>query len=164
MSGLPEHIEQQIADLIAGSDVYLLEISRRGQQNSTVIEIIVDSETGVDLDSLAVLSREISTLLDEHEEAIKGRYRLEVSTPGLDRPLEHEWQFRKNIGRLVKVLWENEEGVKQTELFRLKGIDGEGLVLEKTRKGKKGVKQKESGEEMILAPERIERINVEPEI
>ena len=101
MVGLPEHIEQRIAEAVGERNLYLLEILRRGRQNSTVLEVIVDAEEGVDLDALAELSRSVGGILDEEEEAIKGRYRLEVSTPGLDRPLKHDWQYRKNIGRLI---------------------------------------------------------------
>ena len=167
MAGLPVHIEKKIAEATEAESLFLLEIIRRGQQNSTVLEVIVDSEEGANLDTLAQLSRAISQVLDEDESAIKGRYRLEVSTPGLDRPLKHDWQFRKNIGRLLKITWQEGED-HRTELFRLLTMTESGLRLESVQKtkGKKQKVKKVSGstEPILLSFEQIEQATVEAEI
>ncbi len=167
MADLPEHIEQKIAEIVETEGLFLLEIIRRGQLNSTVLEIIVDSEKGANLETLAHISRTISKMLDQAREVIKGGYRLDVSTPGLDRPLKHNWQFRKNIERLLRVTWQGEEE-HRTDLFRLLSTTDSGLTLEIARKGtgKKtnGRKKIGSAEPIFLSFEQIERVTVEPEI
>lgn len=166
MAGLPEHIEERIRRFVEAADLILLEIVRRGQINSTVIEVIVDSEHGADLDTLAGLSRQIGQFLDEEEDSVKGRYRLEVSTPGLDRPLQYDWQYRKNLGRLVNVTFLDEEKGKTTLLFRLLDADGESLRLEKGAKGKSGknTKKGQPSEPVVLPLAAIKRVVVEPEL
>lgn len=167
MAALPEHITGLITSTVESYNLILLEIIRRGQTNSTVLEIIVDSEEGVHLDTLADISREIGAFLDEADDVLKGRYRLEVSTPGLDRPLEHDWQFRKNLGRLVSVTWVDQEQKKMSGLFRLLEFHPDSLNLEpvKRNKGKtKGVKKDQTQEPVTLPLEKIERVVVEPEI
>ncbi len=115
----------------------LLELKRRGERGTSVIEVIVDSESGVKLDEITELSRWTGALLDEAEESIPGRYRLEVSSAGLDRPLEHRWQYSKNIGRLLKLTYDDETGNRATGLFELVDLDGDMLILQpRNAKGK----------------------------
>lgn len=72
--------------------------------NYTTLRIYVDGkdDKGVTLDACAAVSREISAILDV-EDPIKGRYQLEVSSPGIERPLYTTAQFSRYIGRDVKV-------------------------------------------------------------
>jgi ribosome maturation factor RimP len=66
------------------------------------ITVIADGDTALDLDTLAALSRSASTLLDAMK-SIQGRYVLEVSSPGMDRPLTSEKHFRRARGRRVEL-------------------------------------------------------------
>src|SRR5438105_3921834 len=119
MGVLPADIERQVRDEVAQRGLVLLDLKQRGERGSTVIEVIVDAEErSVALDELGQLSRSISAILDAVEEQLPSRYRLEVSTAGLARPLEHPWQFRKNVGRLMKLTFRDEAGTVQTEVFR----------------------------------------------
>ena len=72
-----------------------------------VVRVTVDRDGGVRLDAVAELSRDISHGLDDAESAagefIAGEYQLEVSSPGVDRPLTEPRHWRRNVGRLVKV-------------------------------------------------------------
>jgi ribosome maturation factor RimP len=70
----------------------------RGAQS---LRIYVDREGGVGLDDLQLVSEEVAVLLDA-EDPIEGAYTLEVSSPGLDRPLRSEVDFRRCAGRLVR--------------------------------------------------------------
>src|SRR5690606_18262410 len=121
--------EEKLQDEITRRGLILLELKRRGQTNSTVIEVIVDNETGVTLDELTDLSRWISSLLDENSDSIKGRYRLEVSTAGFDRPLEHLWQYRKNKGRLLNVDFSDDGNSVQSGVFRLIDVTPDAVTL-----------------------------------
>jgi ribosome maturation factor RimP len=89
----------------AGYDLEDLSVVRMGRR--FVVRVTVDRDGGVGLDAVADLSRAISTALDDAEatsgEFIAGEYQLEVSSPGVDRPLTAPRHWRRNIGRLVTV-------------------------------------------------------------
>lgn len=89
----------------AGYDLEDLNVSRAGRRQ--VVRVVVDGDQGVNLDTVAVLSREISRALDSAEEAggalTAGEYTLEVSSPGVDRPLTQPRHWRRSVGRLVAV-------------------------------------------------------------
>jgi ribosome maturation factor RimP len=96
-------IDPVIAD--AGYDLEELAVVRMGRRY--VVQVTVDRDGGVPLDDVAELARGISTALDEAEDAsgefIAGEYQLEVSSPGVSRPLTLPRHWRRNVGRLVKV-------------------------------------------------------------
>jgi ribosome maturation factor RimP len=94
----------------AGFDLEDLTVSRAGRRH--VLRITVDTDGGVGHDELGELSRTISAGLDAVEtgrdgqhggELIAGSYTLEVSSPGVDRPLTLPRHWRRNVGRLVRV-------------------------------------------------------------
>lgn len=89
----------------AGYDLEDLSISRAGRRH--VVRVMVDADGGIDLDAVAVVSRAVSAALDAAEETggdiVAGEYQLEVSSPGVDRPLTLPRHWRRNVGRLVKV-------------------------------------------------------------
>ncbi|SDY52276.1 ribosome maturation factor RimP [Micromonospora pattaloongensis] len=80
-------------------------VSRAGRRH--VVRVIVDAEQGINLDAVADVSRAVSAALDAAEERggelLAGEYQLEVSSPGVDRPLTLPRHWRRNIGRLVRV-------------------------------------------------------------
>ena len=82
-------------------------LSGRRVGNRFLVRVVIDSDTGVDLDRVAELSRRISSGLDAAEgngaEIVPGEYDLEVGSPGVDRPLTEERHWRRNVGRLVQV-------------------------------------------------------------
>jgi ribosome maturation factor RimP len=102
--GLPS--QTQVIELLDG------EFARAGYEIEDVvidprarpprITVIADGDTALDLDTVAALSRSASTLLDEVK-SIAGQYVLEVSSPGVDRPLTSEKHFRRARGRKVEL-------------------------------------------------------------
>ncbi len=161
MSFLPEHIEQRLREEVEHRGLVLLELKRRGERGTSVIEVIVDSESGVKLDDLTELSRWTSALFDEAEEAIPGRYKLEVTSAGLDRPLEHHWQYKKNVGRLLKLTFEDESGVRTTDLFQLNDISDNALSVTPKAKRPKGPKGSEAP--LSIPFDRVVRAVIEPQ-
>lgn len=73
--------------------------SRNGPQK---VMVIVDGDNGITIDDCANISRDLSKVLDELP-LLNERYMLEVSTPGLDQPLKLKRQYKKNIGRKLRV-------------------------------------------------------------
>jgi ribosome maturation factor RimP len=64
--------------------------------------VVVDADQGMNIDDCAVLSRQLSKSLDESA-LVDDNYTLEVSTPGVEQPLQLKRQYTKNIGRRLKV-------------------------------------------------------------
>ena len=84
-----------------GAEVVDLEL--KGSLNSQILRLLVYKESGITVDLCGAISREASDLLDI-EEPISGRYRLEVTSPGLDRPLRTDRDFIRANSRLLKVV------------------------------------------------------------
>jgi ribosome maturation factor RimP len=89
----------------AGYDLEDLDVVRMGRRS--VVRVSVDRDGGVPLDAIAELARAVSAAIDDAEasagEIVVGEYQLEVSSPGVDRPLTAPRHWRRNAGRLVKV-------------------------------------------------------------
>ncbi|RQW07581.1 MAG: ribosome maturation factor RimP [Calditrichaeota bacterium] len=107
-----EEIRKILQPVFDRSNVYLVDLELRGHINSQVLSVYVDTDTGITMDQIAEISREIEGILDL-EDAIAGRYRLDVSSPGIDKPLTEKWQFAKNIGRDFRITYT--EGDRTTE-------------------------------------------------
>lgn len=124
-ANLGSAIESVVRDAVAdvGFDLESLEEMRIGQR--WVIRVIVDSDAGVGLDDIAAVSRAVSLALDERDELMAGPYTLEVTSPGVDRPLTHPRHWRRNRLRLVRVTL-----VAGGELIgRIGDCDDEGVTL-----------------------------------
>ncbi|MFD2764590.1 ribosome maturation factor RimP [Micromonospora eburnea] len=123
----------------AGYDLEDLSVSRAGRRH--VVRVIVDADGGINLDAVADVSRAVSAALDAAEEAggdiVAGEYQLEVSSPGVDRPLTLPRHWRRNVGRLVKVTVRGGAGVPEQRTAadrqltgRVVEADDEHVVLE----------------------------------
>jgi ribosome maturation factor RimP len=84
----------------AGYDVEDVEVTVAGRRS--IVRVIVDRDGGVDLDDVAEVSRAVSESLDAADALGESPYVLEVTSPGVDRPLTEPRHWRRNIGRLVK--------------------------------------------------------------
>ncbi len=80
----------------------LLGIEHHQDGNRAILRVYIDKDTGVTIDDCAVVSHQLTGLLDVAD-PVKGTYTLEVSSPGLDRPIFTELQFKRFIGEMVKV-------------------------------------------------------------
>jgi ribosome maturation factor RimP len=90
-----------------------------GGKGRTVVRVFVDAEGGVDLDTVAETSEEMSRALDLRD-PIPGRYTLEVSSPGLERSLRHPQHFALSVGR--KVIVKTKGRIAGDEGSRLDGV------------------------------------------
>jgi len=80
----------------------LVDVEMAGSRHSPTLRVYIDSPRGVNVDDCAKVSRQLSALLDV-EDPLPGQYTLEVSSPGLDRPLVKPEDFRRFVGETVKV-------------------------------------------------------------
>ncbi len=89
-----------IGDLVAAHDVELLEVEVKGPRNRRIVRLVADAPDGLDIETIATISREVGPVADD---LVDGSYTLEVSSPGVDRPLTTVGQFARNVGREVEV-------------------------------------------------------------
>ena len=80
----------------------LVDVELAGSHHSPTLRVYIDSTNGVVVDDCAKVSRQISALLDV-EDPLPGHYTLEVSSPGLDRPLVKPEDFKRFVGETIKV-------------------------------------------------------------
>jgi ribosome maturation factor RimP len=86
-----------------GFDLESLDVTRVGRRGR--VKVVVDSDDGVDLDQCAELSHKVSAILDANDDLMgDAPYTLEVSSPGVTRPLTLPRHWRRNVGRLVRVV------------------------------------------------------------
>ncbi|MFP5377423.1 MAG: ribosome maturation factor RimP [Acidimicrobiia bacterium] len=96
--------------------------------SSGALQIFVDRPGGVDLDAVAVVSTTVSELLDRHD-PVPGRYTLEVSSPGVERPLRRPEHFRRFVGATVKVKTRPDVAGERRLEGPLEAADDEGIVV-----------------------------------
>jgi ribosome maturation factor RimP len=96
-------LEPVVADAVAaaGFDLEALDVTVAGRRR--LVKVVVDADDGVDLDDVAEVSRAVSAALDAHDPNLGGPYTLEVTSPGLDRPLTRPRHWRRAKFRLVAV-------------------------------------------------------------
>lgn len=82
------------------------DVEMSGQPGRAVLRVLLDADGGIDLDTVAEVSEELSRGLDLHD-PLQGRYTLEVSSPGLERNLKTPEHFRLSVGRTVTVKTKN---------------------------------------------------------
>jgi ribosome maturation factor RimP len=102
---LPPRV-QELAERVAGAQgVEVLELALRRHGRSLVLSVVLDSDDPVDADVVERVTKDLSHELDEAD-PLRGSYTLEVTTPGLDRPLHSGRDFRRQRGHEVEVLRE----------------------------------------------------------
>lgn len=119
-----------------GMELVDIEYKREGRQ--MVLRFFIDKVGGISLDDCTDVSRELSAVLDV-EDIVPGKYILEVSSPGLNRPLKKEADYLRYIGRLVKVktfeaLPDEAGNKRKTFLGELTGF-ADGIVMMHLREG-----------------------------
>ena len=95
-------VKELIQPLLASRQAELVELTCRQEGSRVIVRLLVDTARGIRLNELSSLNQAIGAILDEHE-VISSAYMLEVSSPGLDRPLKTGVDFERVIGRRVRV-------------------------------------------------------------
>lgn len=108
----------------SGADLEDVSVSPAGKRR--VLRVVVDADNGVDLDAVAAISRAVSEALDASDVMGSMPYVLEVTTPGVDRPLTAERHWRRSTGRLVEAVLA--DGGKVTG--RIAEADADGVALD----------------------------------
>ena len=125
--------EDRIADVIrpvvaaAGMDLESVRVTAAGRRR--LLRVVVDSDRGVSLDDAAAVSRDLSAALDTVAVMGDFPYTLEVSSPGVDRPLTDQRHWRRAVGRLVRVTVTDSGGARPVS-GRVSAADADGVTLD----------------------------------
>lgn len=121
-----ERLRELLEPLVSSQGLDLEEIAVDSVGRKRVLRVVVDSDSGADLDQVADVSRELSAKLDESDAMGEGEYTLEVGTPGAERLLTQHRHYVRAAGRLVGF-----QLVEGGELVaRIVTVDDEGVDLE----------------------------------
>ena len=119
--------EALVRPVVESAGLELVEVVFGREGGRRVLRVTVDKEGGVDLDTIAVTSQKLSRRLDLEGFSSSSPYALEVSSPGVERPLRTPRDFKKKIGEKVKV---KVAGVEpSTETGMLEKADDETIVV-----------------------------------
>lgn len=121
-------MENRLRPLVEEEDLELVELEFFEAGPASILRMYVDRAGGVTVDQCATLSRKISDFLDM-EDLIVGRYTLQVSSPGLDRPLVCGADFRRKMGEKVKVFLKEEVRGKKELVGKIKNFESQNLHL-----------------------------------
>lgn len=118
-----------IANYLEQNSMELVDIIYRREQQGITLRLLVDTPQGVTVDECEALSNFLSEALDM-ENIIDGHYVLEVSSPGLDRPIVTDRDFERAMGKVLDVTAYRMIDRKKTHEGKLIGMDKEKIVLE----------------------------------
>ncbi len=108
-------------------DVY--DIERRGSTIRVTLDTLAGSESGITLDTLSLATRLISREMD-HEDPIAGHYTLEVTSPGLERPLRTPAHFQREVGKVITVRLRDSKAEPRRVGGLLVAADGETVTIQ----------------------------------
>ena len=143
-------IESLVSPVAEAEGCELVEVELAGKSGFWILRIFIDKEGGVTVEDCAAVSRQISLLIDA-EDIIDEKYTLEVSSPGLTRPLKKPDHYKRAIGKLATVRLRQPVDDKRVIAGVITAVD-EAFVT---------VITKETGEEIAIGFENISKANLE---
>jgi ribosome maturation factor RimP len=149
-------IEEKIKILLAEkfvepefSDCFLVDMTL----NKTTLELFLDSDSGMTFEKCQRISRALEATIDA-EKWLGEEYTLEVSSPGISRPLKFPRQYKKNIGRTLELMLVNEDSIKTGIL---KDVTDEHIIVEFTTKVKEGKKNRTDIQQLTVPYDTIKK-------
>lgn len=148
-----DRLTELVASAVEPLGYELLGVEYLAQGRHSVLRIYIDSPDGITLDDCERASRQVSAVLDV-DDPLKGQYTLEMSSPGLDRPLFTAEHFTQFIGHEVKLrLHSPLEGQRRFKAL-IKGVEGDVIHLTSS----------ETDEDWQISLDNIEKANLLPKL
>lgn len=120
-------LENILSPILERHQAFLVELALKNERRGTVVQAFIDTDKGIRIEECAEISREFGAVL-ETKAVFERSYHLEVSSPGIDKPLRLLRQYPKNIGRSFAVRYRADDGVQSLE-GTLEGVEGELLTF-----------------------------------
>ncbi len=127
-------VTETVLPILSQREVFLVDLQVRMERKTVLVQLFVDTDDGITIQRCADLSREAIAALEKGRMFGGYEYRLEVSSPGTDRPLKLLRQYHKNIGRRFKVRF-RQEGEEKVISGSLAAIQGDQLTFEGSFEG-----------------------------
>ncbi len=150
MSQQPAQLRELIEPAVVGLGYELVGVEYRGGSTNGLLRIYIDHEDGITLEDCQAVSHQVSGLLDV-EDPIHGHYALEVSSPGLDRPLFRAQDYARFAGRRVKMRMHGLVQGRRNFTGLLLGLEGDNAIVEV------------DGEEFELPLDQVDQARLIPE-
>ncbi len=152
------NLDQQIKDWVEkeinGKDIFFVDLEVKPGFKRLEISLLLDTMEGIQIEDCAKISRGLSNWIEENN-LIAEAYNLEVSSPGIDKPLKYDWQFEKNKGRKIKIWMKEEENIEG----ELVGKEGDEIIFFKEKRHKHLVKKEKEATRVSL--DKIDKIKVQ---
>lgn len=129
MASKAQQIAGMLESTVAALGYVLWGVEHGAQGRHSVVRVYIDSPAGITVDDCAVVSEQVSSILDV-EDPIAGEYTLEVSSPGMDRLLFNLEQFSGYVGETVDLRLRSAFEGRRKFKGILKGIEGEDVVIQ----------------------------------
>lgn len=121
-------IFEKIEEITSPLGFLLIDVLIRGDNKLRIVEVFIDSEKGVNVDDCSTISRAIDEVFSK-EDIIGTNYRLDVSSPGVDRPIKFLVQYVKHINRKFEVEYLDKDEVKKLKA-KLNRVEGDQLFFQ----------------------------------
>ncbi|MCP4698924.1 MAG: ribosome maturation factor RimP [Gammaproteobacteria bacterium] len=144
-----KRLQQLLGPTVAAAGYELIGVERLPQGHGALLRVYIDSSAGISIDDCEQVSHQISGLLDV-EDPIRGQYTLEVSSPGLDRPLFTPAHFEQFIGSIAAVRLRKPLGTRRRFTGVLRGLRENNVLIQ------------ENGTEYCLPYEQIDKARLVP--
>jgi ribosome maturation factor RimP len=130
MQKIREKIRQIFSPILEKHDIDFVDLEVHGSQKNFVIKAFVDEPGGITIEKCARLNSEMRDALDIADVISDRNYRLEVSSPGLDRPLITSRDFFRNIGRHVEICYSIDDNQEKKLSGKIAKVDDKGISFE----------------------------------
>lgn len=122
---LDEKLREEVVQAVTRHGAHAIDVVLRGDHRRPVLEVFIDAEKPVTIEQCTDISRDLSGVI-EGARMLDSAYRLEVSSPGIERPLQHAWQYPKHVGRRIQLKVGKPGGALKL-VGLLTGADAEGV-------------------------------------
>jgi ribosome maturation factor RimP len=151
MGPLEERVTRLLEPTVSALGYELLGVEYLAQGKHSRLRLYIDAPAGIGLEDCEVVSHQVSGVLDV-DDPIRGQYSLEVSSPGLDRPLFRPAHFARFVGQKVKVRLHHPRDGQRNFHGRIALVDNEQVYI-----------SMEDGSQLALLCEDIDKANLVPE-
>jgi ribosome maturation factor RimP len=146
MDQLRQRLMEEIEPICRRLNFFLFDVQIKGDKRQLVVKVTADTESGITLSECQQLSEEVSDLIFSRD-LIPQAYRLEVSSPGIDKPLQFPHEYRRNIGRDLLIVFD-QNGIRKEVKGELVGYSNDRIEVK-------------TGDASIVIPvDEIQRANV----
>lgn len=143
---LPQEVESRIEDIrvqVEALGAELVDLSIRKSRGKSVLTVVADKAGGITLEECAEINRRLSLFFDQvdengtgdHPALFRGSYLLEVSSPGLDRPLKTEKDFLRAVGQTVRVVQAAQQGAATVTVGEILSVKDSSVDIRKSSDG-----------------------------